>query len=116
MTEERFNEIKKFTDLNLKNSLIQDQFGVAPGTVWRVRNADNFKAYQKKRREENQRRVAPKNSQEAKPQKTASVETASQEPANVQGVYERLDRIAVAMERLADAWESQPARKKGLFK
>ena len=114
-------------------SQIADILGVSTSTVGRIRTAESLKDMRAKNAETTRRSYAKKHAAEQMPA-FEQEETPSEQPSNepqasgkpavsqkteadliAENTMYTLERIANAMERLADAWEKSPEKKKGIF-
>ena len=123
MNEKEFNKVKLLAEAGLSTGAISKVTGRACSTVSWVKRSDSFEHYRELTREylESRRKA---NEVEAAPVQATEPEAESDmqdiigktfyyTPAEQTAV--ELTRIANALERMADAWESTPDKKRGLF-
>lgn len=118
LDETKFNKTLQLLDYGLSQTQVSKIIGCASSTVSRVHTSGaktylEWKAHLKQQREE---RLAKEQVEKAEPNPIAEA-LAEAEPVRTHFSEDsvNLDRIANALERLADAWEQSPAKRKGLF-
>ena len=116
------------------SSEIADILGVSTSTVGRIRTAETLTEMKQKNAETTRRSYAKRHAAEQMPafeqEETQSEQPSSEpQPSGKPAVSQKseadliaentmytLERIANAVERLADAWEKSPEKKKGIFR
>lgn len=118
MTKEEFDKIKTLCNTSLSNKQIMQVTGRSIAVIIYVKRADSYDEYReivdKVYRNSNyfKKRNEEKAQAETKTAETKTIETAETTLESPEVIV--LTRIAMALERLADAWENSP-KKRSLF-
>lgn len=118
LNQEAFDKVKLLQNAGVKTAMAVQITGLSSASVSRIFRFDTWNAY-KTWRTEQTRKYHP----EPKAKAPKSVEVPRQDSEEPKAIFYtaseqsaiELTRIANALERLADAWEAQPA-KSGFFK
>ena len=114
MTPVEYDRVKQLIALKLTERQVIELTGRSTGTIHNIKNSDSWEDYKQRTRKQLETLKKKYPTLEDK-NKRPEQETTSLEAGRVQVVAEHqtatLERIAKAMERLADAWESSPKRK-----
>jgi hypothetical protein len=121
--ESEYERIKEILDSGLVTQVkVAKWTGRSQPTLSFIANSDSYQEYRDKASHRNRPKPAPVSVEPTEDTSTATVEV---EPSNVpDAVVEdvralrnaaSLERIAVALERLVEAWENTPTKKTGLF-
>lgn len=126
ITSEVFEHVQTLIGAKLTNKQITDITKVSNQTICRIKAADNFADYKAQRQAYLRDYKARKAAGQVRPLRTKAAAADEVQPNPVQHspqiaaveagqFYANINRIANALERLAEAWENTP-NKKGLFK
>jgi hypothetical protein len=133
ITQELYDTVKKLDSLGEASlSDMARMLGISTSSVSRIVGSESLEAmHEKNNRHYYARKHAEKQEVEM-PKFESTGDEQSNEPVPKENtksvapvfdmqemamvnIMESLNRVAVAMERMADAWEAQPKKKKGLF-
>ena len=128
MTEVEFKNIKKMQELGIKAGAVANLVQRSSSTIYAIYRNDTLDDYINEMRVKIAEREARRKNGQANQQDTKAEPATEDEPTNepltqapIKTYFSEdslnLQRIATALERLADAWERQPetTKKKGLF-
>ena len=131
MTEEMFQQAKLLLSVGkLSQMEIGEIIGVSDSTISRVNAADSLKQMREQHLEMKRKNLEmkqakdnlpkfeeqPEQKEESSTNNTPAVKQETESEMVAKNTMFQLSRIADAMERLADAWEKSPEKKKGIFR
>lgn len=110
LTKEDFEQIKMLTTVGLSQSKIARIVNRSATTVRKITNAETLEEYREAARLE-RRNYYDANLKTSESEGVGTAEPEVTTSLSRPSIEEQLERIAIALERLVEAWESNPTKK-----